>query len=54
MTEETKKRARKAKPKYEVVCTETTHLNSIGFDMDWLGGLADQCQFDKFVFLQKL
>ena len=48
MTEETKKRARKAKPKYEVVCSEPDHLKSVGFDMDWLGGLADQYQFDKF------
>ena len=36
MTEETKKRARKAKPKYEVVCSEPDHLKSVGFDMDWL------------------
>ena len=53
MTEETKKRALKAKHKYDVICTETTHLNSIGFDMDWLGGLADQYQFDKFEYLHK-
>ena len=53
MTEETKKRARKAKPKYEVVCSEPDHLKSVGFDMDWLGGLADQYQLDKFEYLHK-
>ena len=53
MTEETKKRARKPKPKYEVVSSEPEHLKSVGFDMDWLGGLADQYQFDKFEYLHK-
>lgn len=53
MTEETKKRARKAKPKYEVVCDETDHLKAIGFDLDWLNTLATQYDFDKFEYLHK-
>ena len=46
--EEVKKPKRKVKPKYEVVCDEPAHLKSIGFDMEWLGNLADQYAFDKF------
>ena len=53
MTEETKKRGRKAKPKYEVVCDQNAHLDSIGFEMDWLGNLASQYDFDKFEYLHK-
>ena len=51
--EEVKKPRRKAKPKYEVVCDEPDHLKSIGFDMAWLGNLADQYAFDKFEYLHK-
>jgi len=51
--EEVKKPRRKAKPKYEVVCDEPDHLKSIGFDMAWLGNLAEQYQFDQFQYLHK-
>ena len=34
MTEETKKRTRKARPKYEVVCDNTEHLAKIGCELD--------------------
>ncbi len=53
MTEEPKKRTRKAKPKYELVCAETDHLDFIKFDVDWLGNLADEYQFEKFEYLHK-
>ena len=51
--EEVKKPKRKIKPKYEVVCDEPAHLKSIGFDMEWLGNLADQYAFDKFEYRHK-
>ena len=59
MTEETKTRARKAKPKapatpkYEVVCAETDHLKNVGFDMSWLDKLAKQYEFTKFQYMHK-
>jgi hypothetical protein len=53
MTEETKKRARKAKPKYEVVCDRKDHLKDVGFDFDWLNSLASEYDFNKFEYLHK-
>ena len=53
MTEETKKRARKAKPKYEVVCDRKDHLEEIGFDLEWLGKLSEQYNLNKFEYLHK-
>ena len=53
MTEETKKRGRKAKPKYELVCDHQDHLKKIGCDIDWLAGLNTEYGFDKFEYVHK-
>jgi len=53
MTEETKKRGRKAKPKYEVVCEHTDHLDKIGCELDWLTPLHERYGFEKFEYIHK-
>jgi len=53
MTEEVKKRGRKPKPQYEIVCDNPKHLKDIGFDMAWLGKLHDEYGFDRFEYLHK-
>jgi len=53
MTEEPKKRTRKAKPKYEVVCDNTEHLAKIGCELDWLDRLHERYGFEKFEYLHK-
>ena len=53
MTEETKKRGRKPKPKYELVCEEQDYLKEIGCDLKWLDGLHEEYGFDRFEYLHK-
>ena len=53
MTEETKKRGRKTKPKYEVVCHDADHLEKIGCQLDWLKPLHDRYGFEKFEYIHK-
>ena len=53
MSEEPKKRTRKKKPKYELVCEHTDHLKQIGCDLDWLSGLHDEYGFERFEYLHK-
>ena len=53
MSEEPKKRTRKAKPKYEVVCEQTDHLEKIGCELDWLKSLHDRYGFEKFEYIHK-
>lgn len=53
MTEETKKRGRKPKPKYELVCEEQGYLKKIGCDLKWLDGLHEEYGFDRFEYLHK-
>lgn len=53
MTEEPKKRTRKAKPKYEVVCDNTEHLATIGCELEWLDCLNERYGFEKFEYLHK-
>ena len=53
MSEEPKKRPRKAKPKYEVVCDHTDHLDSIGCELSWLDKLNERYGFEKFEYIHK-
>jgi len=53
MSEEPKKRTRKPKPKYELVCEHQDYLKGIGLDFAWLDNLNKQYEFDKFEYLHK-
>lgn len=53
MSEEPKKRTRKPKPKYELVCEHQDYLKSIGFDFAWLDNLSKPYEFEKFEYLHK-
>ena len=53
MSEEPKKRTRKAKPKYEVICEHTDHLDSIGCQLSWLAKLNEQYGFERFEYIHK-
>lgn len=53
MSEEPKKRTRKAKPKYEVICEQTDHLEKIGCELDWLKPLHERYGFEKFEYIHK-
>ena len=53
MSEEPKKRTRKAKPKYEVICEHTDHLDSIGCQLSWLDKLNEQYGFERFEYIHK-
>lgn len=53
MSEEPKKRTRKAKPKYEVICEHTDHLDSIGCQLSWLDKLNEKYGFERFEYIHK-
>ncbi len=53
MSEEPKKRTRKAKPKYEVIGEHTDHLDSIGCQLSWLDKLNEKYGFERFEYIHK-
>ena len=53
MSEEPKKRTRKPKPQYELICDQLEYLKGIGCDVTWLDVLHKQYGFDRFEYLHK-